>query len=192
MDGETRVVEENGVLGDVQSRDAERAVEVVAQSHADRLLEAVYQELRSMAHAMAARERSDRTIQATDLVHEAYLRLFGKSASEWNSRAHFFSAAAQAMRRILVEQARRHATARRGGGRQREPIDDVTITVSVQEVDLLALDEALDRLEREDPTKAALVKLRYFTGMTIPQVAEALDISPKTADRYWAYSRVQL
>ena len=145
-----------------------------------------------MAGAMTAREASEKTIQATDLVHEAYLRLFGNTAGSWNSRAHFFGAAAEAMRRILIEQARRRATARRGGGRSREPLENVEIVGAGDPADLLALDEALDRLEREDPKKATLVKLRYFTGMTIPQAAQALEISHATAERYWAYSRARL
>jgi RNA polymerase sigma factor (TIGR02999 family) len=159
---------------------------------ADRLLDLVYQELRAMAGAMTRRESPGKTIEATDLVHEAYLRLFGKPSGEWPGRAYFFAAAAEAMRRILIEQARRRQTARRGGGRSREPLDDIEITIREDATDLIALDQALDRLEREDPQKATLVKLRYFIGLTIPQAAEAIGVSHATAERHWAYSRARL
>lgn len=156
------------------------------------LLEAVYDELRRLAAARVAREPAGQTMQATELVHEAYLRLVESSPS-WNSRAHFFGAAAEAMRRILVERARRKAARRRGGGHRREQLAEDLIEVrDDDDTDLEALSLALDRLEREDATKAAVVKLRYFIGLTIPQTADALEISHATAERYWAYSRARL
>jgi len=156
------------------------------------LFEAVYAQLRSLARQRMARERPDHTLQATALVHEAYMRLVGERDVHWNGRGHFFAAAAEAMRRILVEQARRKSSARRGGGRQRVKLQDALIAVNDEATDILALSEALDRLDREDPGKAALVKLRYFTGMTIAEAAQALGISHATAERYWAYSRLKL
>jgi len=159
---------------------------------ADLLLEAVYDELRSLAAARIAREKPGQTITATVLVHEAYLRLLGNDDRAWSGRAHFFGAAAEAMRRILIEQARRKASQRHGGGREREPLADALVMMPDDGTDLLALNEALDRLEAEDPTKAALVKLRYFAGMTLVQAADALGISRATADRYWTYSRARL
>ena len=162
------------------------------QRAADLLLEAVYDELRSLAAARIAREKPGQTITATVLVHEAYLRLLGNDDRAWNGRAHFFGAAAEAMRRILIEQARRKATERHGGGREREPLVDAIVTMPDDGTDLIALSEALDRLEAEDSTKAAIVKLRYFAGMTLVQAADALGISRATADRYWTYSRARL
>jgi RNA polymerase sigma factor (TIGR02999 family) len=159
---------------------------------ADDLLKAVYDELRTVAAARMAREKPGQTMQATALVHEAYLRLVGNDDEAWNGRAHFFGAAAEAMRRILIEQARKKATVRHGGGRGREDLEQATIAVHEDVTDLQALNEALDRLDREDPAKATLVKLRYFTGLTIPQAADALGISHATAERHWAYSRARL
>jgi RNA polymerase sigma factor (TIGR02999 family) len=159
---------------------------------ADELLDAVYYELKALAAALTRRQKPGQTIQATDLVHEAYMRLLGNDDGAWNGRGHFFGAAAQAMRRILVEQARRKATQRRGGGWHRKDIHDACIDVCQDPAELLALDEALDRLEAEDPIKATLVKLRHFTGMTIPQASKALGISHATAERYWTYSRARL
>ena len=159
---------------------------------ADRLLEAVYDELRALAAAHLRRERPGQTLEATALVHEAYLRLLGNDDGKWNDRAHFFGAAAEAMRRILVEQARRKAAAVHGGGREREDLHDSMIAVRDDNTDILSLSDALDRLEMEDPVKAQLVKLRYFVGLTIPQAADALGISHATAERYWTYSRARL
>lgn len=159
---------------------------------ADRLLEAVYDELRALAAARLRRERPGQTLEATALVHEAYLRLLGNDDGKWNDRAHFFGAAAEAMRRILVEQARRKAAAVHGGGREREDLHDSMIAVRDDNTDIVSLSDALDRLEMEDPVKAQLVKLRYFVGLTIPQAADALGISHATAERYWTYSRARL
>src|SRR5262249_43636960 len=131
--------------------------------------------------------------QPTALVHEAYLRLVGTSTeSHWNSRGHFFAAAAEAMRRILVDQARRKQSLRQGGNLQRHPIEDREIEAPEPSVDVLAVHEALERFQGVDATAAQIVKLRYFAGMTIPQAAEALGISTSTADRSWAYARAWL
>lgn len=159
---------------------------------ADRLLEAVYDELRALAAARLRKERPGQTLEATALVHEAYMRLLGNDDGKWNNRAHFFGAAAEAMRRILVDQARRKAAAVHGGGQEREAIADSIIAVRDDDTDLISLSEVLERLEREDPVKAQLVKLRYFVGLTIPQAAQALGISHATAERYWTYSRARL
>jgi RNA polymerase sigma factor (TIGR02999 family) len=159
---------------------------------ATELLEILYGELRVLAISMTARENPGHTIQASDLVHEAYLRLVDDEDRQWNGRRHFFGAAAEAMRRILVEQARRKATLRRGGGRRREPLDESAIGAPANDEELLEVHEVLDRLAAEDPVKAAVVKLRYFIGMTIPETAEVLGISTATVERYWTYSRAQL
>lgn len=162
---------------------------------ADQLLEAVYDELRALAAARLRRERPGHSLEATALVHEAYLRLVGDGNGEvpWNNRAHFFGAAAEAMRRILIEQARRNAAKAHGGGRQREVLrDSIIATRADDDTDLIALSDALERLEREDADTAQLVKLRYFVGLTIPQAAEALGLSHATAERYWTYGRARL
>jgi RNA polymerase sigma factor (TIGR02999 family) len=158
-----------------------------------KLLPLVYDELRKLAAAKMAQEKPDQTLQATALVHEAYLRLVDtEKAQQWDSRGHFFAAAAEAMRRILVEQSRRKRSLRRGGGLQRHDMDHVEITMSEPSIDVTAMDEVLARFERLDKLKADLVKLRYFAGLTIPQAAEALGISSSTADRYWTYARAWL
>ncbi len=160
---------------------------------AEQLLPLVYDELRKLAAARMAQEAPGQTLQATALVHEAYLRLVdGELAQRWDSRGHFFAAAAEAMRRILIEQARRRKSLKQGGDRQRLELDDVEISVDAPADDLLALDEALERLERTDPLKAAVVKLRFFAGLTVPEAAAALGISASTADNYWAYARCWL
>jgi len=160
---------------------------------AERLLPLVYDELRKLAAEKLAREKPGQTLQATALVHEAYLRLVDvEKAQHWDSRGHFFAAAAEAMRRILVDQSRRKRSLRRGGDLKRRALEDVEITVPEPSLDVTAVDEALARFEQVDKLKADLVKLRYFAGLTIPQAAEALGISPATADRYWAYARAWL
>jgi len=158
----------------------------------DRLLPLVYEELRLLAAQKLSREVPGQTLQATALVHEAYLRLVDNGSQEWNSRGHFFAAAAEAMRRILVENARRKQSAKRGGDRHRVELDDWNLAAKTCPEDLLALDEALSALAREDPVTADLIKLRYFAGLTLEQAAEILEISPRTAARYWAYGRVWL
>jgi RNA polymerase sigma factor (TIGR02999 family) len=157
---------------------------------AERLLPLVYDELRKLAAAKLANEKPGQTLQATALVHEAYLRLVGaEKVQDWNSRGHFFMAAAEAMRRILVESARRKQQVGRGGDQRRIPIDLVQVETDTPSEDLLELDESLRRLEVQDATAATLVKLRYFAGMTMPQAAEALGMSLRTAERNWTYAR---
>ena len=160
---------------------------------AEQLLPLVYDELRRLAARRLAHERPGQTLQATALVHEAYLRLVDtKKVQHWNSRGHFFAAAAEAMRRILVESARRKKQPRRGGEHRRVGLADAHLEVSAPSDDLLALDDALERLEQADPTPAKVVKLRYFAGLTMPQVAEALGIPLRSAERHWTYARTWL
>jgi RNA polymerase sigma factor (TIGR02999 family) len=160
---------------------------------AEQLLPLVYDELRRLAAQKLAQEKPGLTLQATALVHEAYLRLVDvDQAQAWNSRGHFFAAAAEAMRRILVENARRKQGLKHGGARQRVNLDEAASVVQEPAEDLLALNDALDRLAEEDPKKADLVKLRYFTGLSVQEAADALGISRATADRYWAYAKVWL
>ena len=159
---------------------------------ADQLLPLVYNELRKLAAAKLGRENPGQTLQATALVHEAYLRLVGGGERLWDSRGHFFAAAAEAMRRIVVETARRKRRAKHGGSRQRVEIELADLPTRLPPDDLIALDEALARLEQFDPVKARLVNLRYFTGMTIEQASEALNISRVTAHRYWTFARAWL
>jgi RNA polymerase sigma factor (TIGR02999 family) len=160
---------------------------------AAQLLPLVYDELRKIAAQRLAQERPGQTLQPTALVHEAYLRLVGAGqADQWDSRGHFFVAAAEAMRRILVESARRKRCRKRGGDRDRQDIDEVEIAIPETREDLLALDEALDRLAALAPVKAELVKLRYFAGCTIAEAARLLNISTTTAERYWTYARAWL
>lgn len=156
----------------------------------EKLLPLVYDELRKLAAVRLSRESPDQTLQATALVHEAYLRLVGRAKpQQWDSRGHFFAAAAEAMRRILIDQARRKNAERHGGGLQRHALEHVEIEAPEPSLDVIAIDEALSRFEQIDKLKAELVKLRYFAGLTIPQAAAALGISASTADRYWAYAR---
>jgi RNA polymerase sigma factor (TIGR02999 family) len=158
------------------------------------LLPLVYDELRKLAAARLAHEKPGQTLEATALVHEAYLRLVAdaKPQAAFDHRGHFFAAAAEAMRRILVENARRKKAAKHGGGLHRHDADELPIAAPEPAEDLVALDEALDRLAALDPPKAELVKLRYFAGLTIEEAADALGISPATAKRHWAYSRAWL
>jgi RNA polymerase sigma factor (TIGR02999 family) len=160
---------------------------------AGELLPLVYEELRRLAAHKLAREEPGQTLQATALVHEAYLRLVDvERAQHWNSRGHFFAAAAEAMRRILVEQARRKASLKRGGELQRQEWPKAELTAPAVSDELLALDEALTLLAQTDTLSAELVKLRYFAGLTSRQAAEVLGISARTADRTWAYARAWL
>jgi RNA polymerase sigma factor (TIGR02999 family) len=168
------------------------AIEDGDERAADRLLTAVYDELRRLAAAKLRREPPGLTLQATALVHEAYLRLLGDAGGSFENRAHFFACAAEAMRRILVERARRKARLKHGGGRKRVDLDVADQVVLPIDVDLIALSEALDKLEAEDPAKAKLVKLRYFAGLKHEEAAEILGISRGTADRHWAYARAWL
>jgi RNA polymerase sigma factor (TIGR02999 family) len=158
------------------------------------LLPLVYEELRRLAAQKLAQEKPGQTLQATALVHEAYLRLLGPAGADqpWNSRGHFFGAAAEAMRRILVENARRKQRLRHGGDRSREDLTPAEIAAPEVSEDLLALDEALERFIEHDPQSAELVKLRYFAGLTIPQAAEILGVSPRKADSLWSFARAWL
>jgi RNA polymerase sigma factor (TIGR02999 family) len=160
---------------------------------AAQLLPLVYDELRRLAAAKLAQEAPGQTLQATALVHEAYLRLVDvEKVQDWNSRGHFFAAAAEAMRRILVENARRKRSLKGGGACRRVNLDEAVPCLPEPADELLALNEALERLALEDVTKAELVKLRYFAGLSVQEAADALGISRATADRYWAYARVWL
>ena len=161
----------------------------------EELLPLIYRELRRLAQHRLAREKPGQTLQATALVHEAYLRLVdGEEGERWNSRGHFFAAAAEAMRRILVENARRKRTEKHGGLLQRQDLDDIEIAAPAPapSQDLLALDEALAKLEAEEPVKAQLVKLRYFAGLAEDEAASVLGISRTTAQRYWRYAKAWL
>jgi RNA polymerase sigma factor (TIGR02999 family) len=152
----------------------------------EELLAALYGELRRLARARMARLPVGNTLQPTALVHEAYLRL-AKGSSRWSGRAHFFGAAAQAMRQILVEQARRKSAVKHGGGQDRLDVDDVDIAVEVPVDDLLALDRALERLKADDPRKAEIVLLRYFAGLEREEIADLLGVSVRTVDRDWRF-----
>ena len=166
------------------------AVERGDPQAAERLLPLVYDELRRLAAQKLAREKSGQTLQATALVHEAYLRLVGGDpAKSWNGRGHFFAAAAEAMRRILVEQARRKRSAKGGGQFQRVELHDEQLAAPSRNVDLIALDEALNKLASRDSRQAEVVKLRFFAGLTIRQAAAALGIAESTADADWAYAK---
>ncbi|NNF43453.1 MAG: sigma-70 family RNA polymerase sigma factor [Phycisphaerales bacterium] len=156
------------------------------------LLPILYDELRTLARARMAREMPGQTIQATALVHEAYLRLVGDEDPGWNGRGHFFGAAALAMRRILVEQARRKGRVKHGGDRQRQPLEDGCIAIEPEERDLLAVDDAVRRLETRDPRKGQIVNLRYFAGLTAEQTAHALGVSLGTVEREWRFIKAWL
>jgi RNA polymerase sigma factor (sigma-70 family) len=191
--------------------DVTQLLEAIKQGEpqaAEALLPLVYDELRKLARHKLQHEQPGQTLQATALVHEAYLRLVGPPGPDtanspspvscplspdiWHGRGHFFAAAAEAMRRILVEAARRKRRLKRGGGGEREPLDDVAIAAPEIDGDLVELDAALDKLAAKDARKAELVKLRYFAGLTIEQAAAALEISTTTADRDWTYARAWL
>jgi RNA polymerase sigma factor (TIGR02999 family) len=180
----TRMSEVTRILDQMQQGDPHAAEE---------LLPLLYDELRKLAARKLAREKPGQTLDATALVHEAYLRLVdGDKDQAWNSRGHFFAAAAEAMRRILVEQARRRARAKHGGGWERAEANSSALIAPQIDQDLIALDEALDRLATEDALSAQFVKLRYFVGLTIPQAAELLGISPRKANFLWSFARAWL
>jgi RNA polymerase sigma factor (TIGR02999 family) len=159
---------------------------------ANELLPLVYEELRKLAAQKMAHEAPGQTLQATALVHEAWLRLGGDEQPEWQNRAHFFAAAAEAMRRILIDNARRKRALRHGGAAERVDLDSLDLAASVDDEQLLALHEALDRLAAHDAVKAELVKLRFFAGLTIEQAAQVMGFSEPTAKRHWAYARAWL
>ncbi|HAB19512.1 MAG TPA: sigma-70 family RNA polymerase sigma factor [Verrucomicrobiota bacterium] len=161
---------------------------------AEALLPLVYEDLRRLAAQKMAGEAPGQTLQPTALVHEAWLRLGADSQPPWQNRAHFFGAAAEAMRRILVENARRKSRLKRGGDQEKEPLDTEALEISqgAPTDELLAVHDALDELAAEDPMAAQVVKLRYFVGLPLSEVAEVLEISARTADRHWAYARARL
>jgi RNA polymerase sigma factor (TIGR02999 family) len=175
--------------------DVTRILSAIAQGDpraADELFPLVYDELRRLAARKVAHEAPGQTLDATGLVHEAYLRLVGGGRDEWENRRHFLAAAAEAMRRILVEQARRKRRARHGGGKKRIDLEEACPLVRGPSEDLLALDEALGRLAALNAVRAEVVKLRFFAGLTMPEVAQTLGISLPTAERYWAFARTWL
>jgi RNA polymerase sigma factor (TIGR02999 family) len=191
LHGASRTFNLDGVRSDVTQ--LLNALEHGDPHAAAQLLPLVYDELRRLAADRLRKEAPGQTLQATALVHEAYLRLVGTGDEQrWDSRGHFFAAAAEAMRRILVENVRRKRSLKQGGGREREEFDEVLLAAPEPVEDLLALDEALQKLTALDPIKADLVKLRYFAGMTIEEAAAALGISSATAKRYWTYARTWL
>jgi RNA polymerase sigma factor (TIGR02999 family) len=159
---------------------------------ADELLPLVYEELRKLAAAKMARESQEHTLQATALVHEAWLALVGNENVKWQGRAHFFGAAAEAMRRILINNARRRLARRHGGGQQRLDVHELEIATAPKDDEMLAVDEALEKLKAHDAAKAELVKLRYFIGLTNEEAAAILGISEKTAKRAWTYAKLWL
>jgi len=169
------------ILGRIEAGDGQAA---------EKLLPLVYDELRKLAAQKMAQEKPGQTLQATALVHEAYIRLVDtEKAQHWNSRGHFFAAAAEAMRRILVDNARRKASPLHGGDRLRVELAEVCSATDVSAEDLLAIEEVLTKLAQVNPPKAELVKLRFYGGLSLPEAAKALGISVATAERYWAYAR---
>jgi RNA polymerase sigma factor (TIGR02999 family) len=169
------------------------AIEQGDPQAAEQLLPMVYEELRKLAATKLAQERPGQTLQATALVHEAYLRLVDtEKVQQWNSRGHFFAAAAEAMRRILVEQARRKQADKRGGRRQRVPLEDADAAYTAPDDDLLAIDEALTRLAAEDAQATQLIQLRYFGGLSVEEAAEVVGLSRSSAYEHWAYAKVRL
>ena len=158
---------------------------------ADQLLPLVYGELRKLAASRLAQERAGQTLQATALVHEAWIRLAG-SHQKWSGQAHFFAAAAESMRRILIDTARRKSAVKRGSGIEHDELHESQIGLNVPEDEILAVDEAIELLEVEDHLAAQIVKLRYFVGMSNREISEALGIAPRTVDRHWAYARAWL
>jgi RNA polymerase sigma factor (TIGR02999 family) len=168
------------------------AIEQGEPQAAEKLLALVYDELRKLAALKMAHEAPGQTLQATALVHEAWLRLGGERQPEWQNRAHFFAAAAEAMRRILIDNARRKKAVRHGGGVERVDFDSLDLAVGMDDQQLLALHEALEQFAAKDPVKAELVKLRFFAGLTIEQAAQVLGFSEPTAKRHWAYARAWL
>jgi RNA polymerase sigma factor (TIGR02999 family) len=175
--------------------DVTRMIEAIQQGDpkaADELLPLVYEELRRLAASKMANEAAGNTLQPTALVHEAWLRLVGNDNPKFAGRAHFFAAAAEAMRHILIDRARRKSALRHGGGQERVDIQQIDLASPGTDDQLLAVNEALDKLAAQDPTEAELVKLRYFVGLTTEEAASLLGISPRTARNYWAHARTWL
>jgi RNA polymerase sigma factor (TIGR02999 family) len=168
------------------------AIEQGDTQAAAKLLPLIYEELRVLAAQKMSHELPGQTLQATALVHEAYIRLVGEETSNWDSSGHFFAAAAEAMRRILVDNARRKRSIKHGGNRQNLSLTEDLLAIEDPKDDLLALNEALDKLANEDPKLAELIKLRYFAGLTLDQIAKMMGIGRRTADRYWALGRAWL
>jgi RNA polymerase sigma factor (TIGR02999 family) len=168
------------------------AIEQGDAKAADELLPLIYEELRRLAAHKMSQEPPGQTLQATALVHEAYIRLVGSEARNWNSRTHFFAAAAEAMRRILIDNARRKQRLKHGGDRKRTDLNNADIAINSPSTDFIALDEALTKLAQEDPVKADLVKLRYFAGLTLEQASDILGLAQTTAKRHWTYARAWL
>ena len=183
-DEHQRMKDTSSLLADAAAGDPRAAAE---------LLPLVYDELRRLAQQKMANERAGHSLDATALVHEAYMRLIGdRGEQSWDNRGHFFAAAAESMRRILVENARRKARQKHGGGRRRVELEDCQVTLTAKPEQLLAVDEALERLEQEDPLAAKIVKLRYFTGLSIEEAAGVVKISRAGAYRLWAFARAWL
>jgi RNA polymerase sigma factor (TIGR02999 family) len=172
------------ILADLRGADRREALE--------RLLPVVYGELHRLARAQMRHERPDHTLQTTALVNEAYLRMFGGQNPPWNDRVHFFRAAAEAMRRILIEHARKHRRIKRGGDRVRVSLSDLRLGVAEDSDMILALDDALGRLDRQDPRAADVVRLRFFAGLSVEETAKALEVSERTVKREWSFARAWL
>ncbi len=168
------------------------AIERGDHKAAEELLPLVYEELRRLAAHKMSQEPPGQTLQATALVHEAYIRLVGSETQKWSSRAHFFNAAAEAMRRILIDNARRKQQLKHGNANNKIELDDADIVIEDSSIDHIALDEALTKLAKEEPDVSELVKLRYFAGLTLNEVASVLGVSNRTADRYWKYAKAWL
>ncbi len=186
---------ETGIVSEEHPVDVTRILSAIGRGEpeaTDALLPIVYEELRGLARARMLGEPADHTLQPTALVHEAYLRLVQTPEADWENRRHFFAAAAQAMRRILVERARRVAGPKRGGGRARMPLDEVDCAIDPATMSFLALDESLEALEAKDPQMAEVVKLRYFAGLSVEETAQALGLSPRTVKREWSVARAWL
>jgi len=158
----------------------------------DALLPLVYEELRRLAHFQLQKERQDHTLQTAAVVHEAYLRLIGLSPPQWESRTHFFAIASQLMRQILVDYARRHVAAKRGGGACKLSLEEATVLSKQKDVDVLSLDDALNALAKIDPRQSRVVELRFFAGLSLAEISEALEIAPATVQRDWTTARAWL
>lgn len=177
------------------NHDVTRALEALKDGQPEarhELLDLVYRELHQLAAGQMRRERANHTLQPTALVHEAYVRLLGNEPTDWENRAHFFGAAAEVMRRILVDHARARSAAKRGGGVPREPLSDLAQGLRVDPDELLAIDEALTRLADQDPQRALVVQLRFFAGLTAEEIAEATESSVRTVKRQWRFARAWL